>query len=288
MTPLNYCRLGKELLWHGAEARVTVAIDPPRGQSFLERPMPIRLRLTPDDEDATPDTVFELQPRYFRNDGRHLFAFSTAQIRPGNYITDVTIAEDEPIQIPSGLTVVAHDTYERLMDDEVQEPFINDLVIHGSETAATFIGTIISQSIEADAFERDNGAKFPRGRPQFPEYFFSLTDPSSWNVYPASKLRWTSEVLLAEFRNLAVFGLATGSLGANVAPNQVSFVIRGTLLEPLEAAVVSDLHHERFGLAARLRAARDLVLSAPPSIKVADGSLDFELGIIYSTAPLSA
>jgi hypothetical protein len=114
-------------------------------------------------------------------------------------------------------------------------------------------------------------------------YPSTLIDPSSWTVYPASKLRWTTELLVSEFRNLAVFGLENASFVTQIAPDHVSLEIRADLFEPLGTAVVEDLCHERFGLEARLRAVRDLVLREPPSIKAASGRRDIELGIAYST-----
>jgi hypothetical protein len=151
--------------------------------------------------------------------------------------------------LPIGLvTVLEPSIYYSFVKEIGEEPFIDEPYVAISD-AYKFSKNLILHLVETEVFERDLGGTTP---------FISSASSGNDRMFPMSKLHWTTEMLLSEFKNIAVFGVARMHFHSYFDVDHIVFTIQAELLEPPGDAVVADIVHEQFGLRARLHAAPDL------------------------------
>lgn len=239
MNLLDYYRVGKTTLPKGVPLRVAVRLrieedgsSTSPGEEFT-RPS---LRLAGSEMIQKQDLeTFEFRPSQASGDGRFLFEVPTEQFAAGAFELYIEAGEEEQVQIPEEVWILEEEDYRALIEETREEEFLPSPGLPGGETVVHYVANLISERLSRDNFERD-------GFTNFDFHYRLLKDIPDNFLFPSSPIRWTTEQVVNEFRELALYGVADVQWTLELTSRRYRLQCRGELLDPLSSGAAESFH----------------------------------------------
>lgn len=249
---LNYLRIGRTTLWHGAPLRAAVRVDAPTGERAPARFPSVALQIQP--EEGEP-----LLAESFGEEGYVLFEVNTDELAPGAYGLTFLIhpnserlsGEIEEVVVPEEVWLLERSDYEKYLDEELNEEFRESTTLDPYH-AARLVREMVVERYDELALWRDYELTFqpdPEARYWGGPMGLTSTITPGDAIFPAATIRWTTDRMLGLLQELALGRIRQGGLwfGVNGREEAVTFRLKGELIEPLSQEAVWSLKDEEFG-----------------------------------------
>jgi hypothetical protein len=270
---LNYCRLVKMTLPKGIPLRLAVRLGSLEDPSFERDPfldwetpflrthpvfepsleserfsagrylfrMPEEeiflpsLSLTQSEVDQNQDTErFVYMPAQISRDKRYLFEIPTEGLEAGAFELSIQTGTEELLQFGEEIWILKRENYQKLIDEIISEGFLPSSGLYGDWGVIEYITTLIRKQLASDHFERDG----------FTRFYLDLYMPENIpeTVFPSGPIRWTTEQVVNEFRELALYGVAGAQWTLELTSSRYGLWCHGELTDPLSEAAAESIH----------------------------------------------
>ena len=280
MDALSYYRVGRTTLPRGVPLRVAVGMSGGRGPSSRS-PEGVEnhpnLLLVPtetareEEEERRDAATSGFEPSRASADGRFLFEVPTGSLAAGPFELLIRVGDEERVHFGEEIWILEREDYRALLDEALDEEFLPSPSLHGGPAAADYVEDLIRERLLEDDFGVENShLRFRRDVPE------GIAE----NPFPLSPIRWATERLVDEFRDVALFGVRDVSWTVELTGNRYGLRCDGELLEPLSDAAVGGLLAEG-GVRPFLSVSGE---SREPDVtlEVGGGSRRFSLGVSHS------
>lgn len=266
MSQLNYYRIGRTTLWLGSPLRIAVRTDRPseplQSEAGSGHPL-VSLSILPSE---TRDRVRD-QPRFEFDlasgllDGLHHLEVSTSNFPVGHYEVQIKIGSEEGFHVPEILWVLERKAYREMVLLENRAPFLPSLPLKDEYAVNNFVETLVRQMQSAGMFDRDGSvcyrSNFEIGRSK---------------RIASGPIRWTTQGVLNEVRDLSVFGLRSFLWEWWIVGGTFRMTVTCDLRSPLSEASAKSLGDKECGGLFLLNIGEDLPGFKVTLLDVTEGS----------------
>jgi hypothetical protein len=148
-------------------------------------------------------------------------------LEPGSY--EISIATgDGRNQLDEVVWILEKQQYVQASNAAAGEHFLASPGLRGEREVATFVLDLIRERLEDDRFERDLDRPFS---------FEADVGFGAWDhVFPSGPIRWTTEQLVDEFREVALAGIERADWKLELNKGRYRLRCAGELSDPLSEA----------------------------------------------------
>jgi len=176
---------------------------------------------------------FRAEPYKRRPDGYFLFEILAERLSPGSFELLLKVDEEEQFQLPEEIWILEGEDYQALIDEIADEQFLPSPGLTEGETAAEYVKSLIYARLREDGFGEDDRGRFEFRMDPASFRMHSPGDVMPYEGFSSNPIHWTTNKLLDQFRELALYGAEYVSWDLYHSPEFYALRCHGKLLEPL-------------------------------------------------------
>jgi len=250
---LNYYRIGRTVLVHGAPLRIAVETASMNFGATPASDVSVRLILLSRQEknERSSSRWFEFAAEKVA--GRrniHRLEIVTDEIPAGSHELEIQIGGSETITVAELLWLLPRDRYRRYLLEISREPFASfSPRLEQNVDFVTLVRRLFEEWVEKQAFTKDT--------PAFEAPSISTYWAAGARLNP-EPVRWAMRGFLEELGNLTTFGADDLHLHVRSIQSRVTFSANGVLRYPLSSSVVETTRNRDINPLFLLNARRQL------------------------------